>query len=66
VRTLAQTRKQRIDPKLKASGWSVVPFVSEAASTALASSAVEEYETKLGPADYIFADDGALLGVVES
>jgi type I restriction enzyme R subunit len=61
-----RTRKQRIDPKLKASGWSVVPFVSEAASAALASSAVEEYATKLGPADYIFADDGDLLGVVEA
>lgn len=60
------TRKQRIDPKLEASGWSVVPFVSEAAATALTSSAIEEYETKLGPADYVFADDGALLSVVEA
>jgi type I restriction enzyme R subunit len=61
-----QTRKQRIDPKLRASGWSVVPFVSEGAATSLANSAIEEYETRLGPADYIFADDGDLLGVVEA
>lgn len=61
-----QTRKRRIDPKLKASGWSVVPFVSEAAAVYVASSAIEEYETKLGPADYVFADDGILLGVVEA
>lgn len=61
-----QTRKKRIDPKLKASGWSIVPYVSEAATVTLSNSAIEEYSTRLGPADYIFADDGDLLGVVEA
>lgn len=61
-----QTRKRRIDPKLKASGWSVVPFVSAEAAASVAHSAVEEYATNLGPADYVFADDGELLGVIEA
>jgi type I restriction enzyme R subunit len=60
------TRKQRIDPKLGASGWSVVPYVSAEACLSLRNSAVEEYETALGPADYALSDQGQLLGVVEA
>jgi type I restriction enzyme R subunit len=59
-----QTRRTRIDPKLRATGWSVVPF-SETASAAPAA-AVEEFETTLGPADYVLADKNELLGVVEA
>jgi type I restriction enzyme R subunit len=59
-----QTRKTRIDPKLRASGWSVVPY-SDAASAGPAV-AVEEYETTLGPADYLLADKNELLAVVEA
>src|SRR5207249_3099405 len=58
------TRRVRIDPKLAAAGWEVVPF-SPGSLTAPAS-AIEEYETALGPADYVLADNGQLLGVVEA
>jgi type I restriction enzyme, R subunit len=58
------TRRLRIDPRLTAAGWRVVPF----APTAISGSAVaiEEYETELGPADYVLADHRDLLGVVEA
>jgi type I restriction enzyme R subunit len=58
------TRRIRIDPRLKAAGWSVVPFTeTHPADPALA---IEEYETDLGPADYVLADRAQLLGVVEA
>ena len=59
-----QTRKTRIDPKLRASGWSVVPFAGEQRTGP--SVAIEEYETDLGPADYVLADQADLLAVVEA
>jgi len=59
-----QTRKNRIDPKLRASGWSVVPFTGQ--NTTESATAIEEYETALGPADYVLADQAELLGVVEA
>lgn len=58
------TRKLRIDPKLKAAGWSVAPFSPQRATNP--SVAIEEYETELGPADYVLADRAQLLGVVEA
>ena len=58
------TRRIRIDPRLKAAGWSVVPFVdTHPVDPGLA---IEEYETDLGPADYVLADRAELLGVVEA
>ncbi len=62
--TERQTRRTRIDPKLRASGWSVVPFVDIRPSGAAL--AIEEFETDLGPADYVLADQAELLGVVEA
>jgi type I site-specific restriction endonuclease len=59
------TRTTRIDPKLNASGWSVVPF-HQASSASPKHAAVEEFETDLGPADYVLSDEGQLLGVVEA
>ncbi len=58
------TRKQRIDAKLKAAGWNVVRL--DMSDLAAAASAIEEYETSLGPADYVLADNSDLLGVVEA
>lgn len=58
------TRKKRIDPKLKASGWSVVPAGPSRSLDAAV--AIEEHETAAGPADYVLADRGQLLGVVEA
>ena len=59
-----QTRKTRIDPKLRASGWTVVPYAGDQRSGPAV--AIEEYETDLGPADYVLADHGELLAVVEA
>lgn len=58
------TRKARIDPSLTKSGWTVLPFAQYADSSAAV--AVEEFETELGPADYVLADRGDVLGVVEA
>ncbi len=59
-----QTRKTRIDPKLRASGWTVVPYAGDQRSGPAV--AIEEYETDLGPADYVLADHDELLAVVEA
>lgn len=66
METERQTRRNRIDPKLEAAGWSVVRFTSTDALRSLTRSAVEEYETPLGPADYVLADRGDAVGVVEA
>src|SRR6266540_4270301 len=59
------TRKQRIDPRLTAAGWQVVPSASLLASGSDAL-AVEEFETAAGPADYALFDGGRCLGVAEA
>ena len=59
------TRRKRIDPKLKASGWEVVPCEVPTLLTGKGL-AVEEYETANGPADYGLFDDGRCIGVVEA
>lgn len=59
------TRRNRIDPKLKAAGWDVVPAgsLSSASGDRLA---IEEFETPIGPADYALFDGGRCLGVAEA
>lgn len=62
-----QTRKQRIDPRLKAASWAVVPFkqgkpVAEYGNR----TAITEFDTESGPADYALWDHGEALGVVEA
>jgi type I restriction enzyme R subunit len=59
------TRHNRIDPKLKAAGWNVVPADS-LSSTRRDRLAVEEFETPIGPADYALFDGGRCLGVAEA
>jgi type I restriction enzyme, R subunit len=59
------TRTNRIDPRLKAAGWSVIAFDS-LEDLKKHRSAIEELPTAAGPADYALADDGDLLGVVEA
>jgi type I restriction enzyme R subunit len=59
------TRRKRIDPKLKASGWEVVPCDVPTLLTGKGLAA-EEYETANGPADYALFDDGRCIGVVEA
>jgi len=63
----AATRKRRIDPRLTAAGWSVTPYVSSLShSPPPHPSAVEEWPTTAGPADYALTDGGEVRGVVEA
>jgi hypothetical protein len=62
----AQTRKRRVDLRLKAAGWTIVPFRDGLDVTGLWAHAVEEYPTENGPADYALVVDGQILGVVEA
>jgi len=62
-----RTRKARIDPKLKSAGWTVItPFHADLDPKRLTATALEEYETAAGPADYALCHGGELLGVVEA
>jgi type I restriction enzyme, R subunit len=59
-----QTRRDRIDPKLKAAHWRVEHATgSVSAGNGLA---VEELETANGPADYALCDGETVVGVVEA
>lgn len=60
------TRKRRIDAKLKALGWQVIPYSEGIAEASLANHAVEEYPTANGPADYALFVNGDLLGIIEA
>ncbi|WP_318202663.1 DEAD/DEAH box helicase family protein [Streptomyces sp. SCL15-4] len=62
----AATRKRRIDPKLEAAGWKVTPYQPSYTASPPPASAVEEWPTAAGPADYALTDDGAVRGVVEA
>ena len=59
------TRKQLINPKLEAWGWTVVPF-ELAASARPGCYAITEHPTASGPADYALSSDGRALAVVEA
>jgi type I restriction enzyme, R subunit len=59
-------RKRRIDPKLKAAGWKVLPYRPDSVQWLRGDCALEEYPTSNGPADYAFSVGDRLLGVVEA
>jgi type I restriction enzyme R subunit len=61
-----QTRRQRIDPRLKAADWKVTRFDPGMPLSAYDKAAVEEFDTANGPADYAVCNDGRALGVVEA
>lgn len=61
-----QTRKQRIDPKLRSSAWTVAPFDAVKPLSWYQDTGIEEYPTSSGPADYGLCVDGRLLGIVEA
>jgi type I restriction enzyme R subunit len=61
-----QTRRLRIDPRVEAANWKVKRFDPAMPLTAYGQAAVEEFETRNGPADYALCDDGRILGVVEA
>jgi type I restriction enzyme R subunit len=64
--TERRTRKARIDPKLKASGWEITRFDPARPLSKYRHHAVEEYPTANGPADYALITGGQLVGVVEA
>jgi type I restriction enzyme R subunit len=61
-----RTRKERIDPKLEAAGWTIVPYDEVRSLVSYQGFAIEEYPTEKGPADYALCLDGKILGVVEA
>jgi type I restriction enzyme R subunit len=61
-----QTRKMRIDPLLKAAGWNIVRFEEGLDLTAYNNTALEEFQTDNGPADYALVVDGKILAVIEA
>ncbi len=61
-----QTRKKRIDTRLRALGWQIVPFNGNTPLAAWTKHAVEEFPTDTGPADYALCVNGRILGIVEA
>lgn len=62
----AETREGRIDPRLKAAGWTVRPYEPGFKEAPPDSCAVEEWPTSAGPADYALCAASSVLGVVEA
>lgn len=60
------TRKKRIDKRLRALGWQIVPFDGSTPLAACTKHAVEEFPTDTGPADYALCVNGRILGIVEA
>ena len=60
------TRKQIIDSKLRAAGWSTVPFKQDSPLSAYENCAIEEFPAESGLADYALCAGGQILGVVEA
>lgn len=60
------TRKRRIDARLVAMGWEIVPQGGAQVPEKFRHHAIEEYPTENGPADYALCVDGKILGIVEA
>lgn len=61
-----QTRRQRINPKLEAQGWTIIPWRPDLVLHGLNNTAVTESPTANGPADFALFVDGQLLEIVEA
>jgi type I restriction enzyme, R subunit len=61
-----ETRKRRIDPKLKAAGWAVADSSQVVPEATLFATAIPEHQTFDGPADYALCNAQRILGVVEA
>ncbi len=62
----ARTRRERIDPMLRAAGWKIVPYNPATPETQYERCAVTEYPTDNGPSDYALWVDGKILALVEA
>lgn len=61
-----KTRRDRINPRLKAWGWEVARFDPAQPLAGYRHHALEEFTTANGPADYGLVVDGVLVGVIEA
>ncbi len=61
-----QTRKQRIDKRLRALGWTILPHKPGMDLAGTPAAAIEEYPTDNGPADYAIFLRGQFLGIIEA
>ena len=62
----SRTRRERIDPGLRAAGWTVIAWRPGTDLSRCRHHALTEYPTANGPADYALFVDGQLLGIVEA
>src|SRR3954449_1674390 len=60
------TRKTRVDGRLRALGWELVPHSSFFRPEKAHLQAVEEFPTENGPADYALFVNGRILGIIEA
>lgn len=60
------TRKTRIDGRLRALGWELVPYTSFFRPEKSHCQAVAEYPTESGPADYALFVNGRILAIIEA
>lgn len=60
------TRKSRIDARLRKQGWHLVRFSPDLNLKSLDKTAVEEFPTANGPADYALFVGGQCLGIIEA
>jgi len=60
------TRRRRIDPKLATSGWAIADATKALPADLSAPTALTEFPTHDGPADYALCADARVLGVVEA
>ena len=61
-----ETRKKKIDPQLRKSGWDIQPYRENIPLSSYHAVALEEYPTHNGPADYALVLSGQIVGVVEA
>jgi type I restriction enzyme R subunit len=61
-----RTRRERIDPKLTAAGWTIIRVGAAQDPANYSKHAIEEFPTANGPADYGLMVNGTLIGVVEA
>src|SRR5438094_3492250 len=62
----AKTRRDLIDPQRKARGWSIAAGDPLPAPLPAAATALTEYPTANGPADYALCHAGRVVGIVEA
>jgi type I restriction enzyme R subunit len=62
-----ETRKDLIDKQLKANGWKhIIPFTEQLNPSTLHNTAVMEFPTTNGPADYLLFSKGRPIAIVEA